>query len=85
MQRNMKSFRGCTMRGRLPMAAAPMAMPVMAFSPLGMSKTRASPNRRCASNVVPKMPLKSSTPMPATKMLGSASMHWTVASLIAAP
>jgi len=83
MLRNMKSFRGCTMRGRLPTAAAPIAMPVMAFSQFGMSNTRALPNRLYASAVVPKIPLKSSTPMPATKMLGSACMHCTVASLIA--
>ncbi len=46
MHRNMKSFRGCTTSGRLPTAAAPMAMPVIAFSPFGISKTRAGPKRR---------------------------------------
>ncbi len=85
MHRNMKSLRGCTISGRLPTAAAPIAIPVIAFSPFGMSKTRAGPKRRKASAVVPKIPLKSSTPMPATKMLGSASMHCTVASLMACP
>src|SRR5262249_38604479 len=58
-------------------------MPAIAFSPFGMSNTRLLPKRRAASSVVPKMPLKSSTPIPVRKMLGSSSMHCTVASLIA--
>ena len=79
----MKSFRGWTTSGRLPAAAAPIAIPAKAFSQFGMSKTRDRPNLRKASRVVPKIPLKSSTPMPAMKTFGSVSMHWTVASLIA--
>src|SRR5437867_4282460 len=79
----MKSFRGWTTRGRCPTAAAPMAIPVIAFSQFGMSNTRLPAKRWCAASVVPKMPRKSSTPIPATKMESSSSMHCTVASLIA--
>jgi hypothetical protein len=54
--RKRKSLRACTMIGRLPTAAAPMTMPVSAFSMAGASNTRAGPKRLAASVVDPKMP-----------------------------
>ena len=40
----MKSIRGWMVTGRMPAIAAPIAMPVVAFSETGVSMTRSVPN-----------------------------------------
>ena len=44
MASTMKSIRGWIVTGRMPAIAAPIAMPVVAFSETGVSMTRSVPN-----------------------------------------
>ena len=50
-----------------------MAMPVKAFSEIGVSITRFVPKRSTRPVVVPKMPFGSVTPSPITKASGTSS------------
>ena len=62
------------MIGLRPASAAPTATPVMAFSAVGMSNTRAEPKASSKPLVVPKIAPGSVTPSPKQITLGSASI-----------
>src|ERR1700730_6855845 len=80
---SMKSSRWCTITGRSPALPAPAASAVIPASAIGVSNTRLAPKLSTSPVVVPNIPVGVSAPIPHTKTLGSSSMAWRSAALMA--
>src|SRR5207249_1580103 len=87
----MKSMNMSSATGRRPVVAAPTAMPMRPVSLIGVSMTRSAPKRPINPLVAPITPPQASsfcpappaTSSPSTMTVGSCSIAWSSASLIA--
>ena len=75
-----KSTNMISAMGRMPSAAAPMAVPMKAVSEIGVSMMRSLPCLASRPPVAPKMPPYLPMSSPITKTLGSRSISWPMAS-----
>src|SRR5581483_7453250 len=79
----MKSMNCISHTGRMPMWAAPAAAPTIAASEIGVSITRASPNRAASPSVTLNAPPYAPMSSPRQKTFGSRSISSNSASRIA--
>ncbi len=84
MQTPKKSTNISSTIGRMPSAAAPIAVPMNAVSEIGVSMTRSLPYLASRPPVAPKMPPYLATSSPNTKTSLSRSISCPIASEIAA-
>src|SRR5262245_44175348 len=79
----MKPMNWISATGFKPVSAIPNAVPTMADSASGVSKTRCGPKRACRPSVARKTPPSWPTSWPITTTRGSLSSAWPSARLIA--
>ena len=78
-----KSANMISASGRRPWTAAPIAVPTIACSEIGVSSTRRPPKRSCRPSVVLKTPPAAATSSPSRNTSSSASSSVAMARLIA--